>query len=51
MADKKNSAKTTKPNMKILMEGVNFERCPKHRSTYVKGGVCPTCEAEKKDKK
>jgi len=48
VSDKKNSAKTTRPNLKVLLEGVNFERCPKHRGTYAKGGVCPSCEAEKK---
>jgi hypothetical protein len=50
VADKNKSAKTTKPNLKVLLEGVQFEKCPKHRSTYVKGGVCPTCAAEKKGK-
>lgn len=49
MKDKRD-AKVTRPNIKILMEGTDFERCRKHGTSYPKGGTCPRCAAEKKEK-
>ena len=47
MKDKKDP-KVTRPNIKVLMEGTDFERCSKHGTTYAKGGTCPRCAAERK---
>jgi hypothetical protein len=46
----KKDPKVTRPNIKVLMEGTDFERCSKHGTSYPKGGTCPRCAAEKKDK-
>jgi hypothetical protein len=46
----KRDPKVTRPNIKVLMEGADFERCSKHGTAYPKGGTCPRCAAEKKGK-
>jgi hypothetical protein len=47
---KKDPAKVTRPNLRVLMEGVAFARCNIHGTVYPKDGRCPKCEPESKPK-